>query len=540
MNTKRTFLIFMTLMTLIMSSCTKEFVNVQNKNQIPYDQYWNKPEHAWPTLVAVYAMLKYSGISGVNYFVTFHGMDPVITNEGQGYVTYQNMTFLASDGNVEGIYRHLYSGLNRANIAIEKIPLCGITDTNLLNTYLGEAYFLRAFFSYRLTTLFNAPPLLNRVLDPDEYKKLGNTPQEQWFDFIKEDCKKAIARLPEKWDDGNLGRATKGAAWALLGKTYMEDEVWDSAEWAFNKLIVDKVGNYDLIKPQGTDSIDYVYAYLCNYTLADLKYGSKTYRAENNQESIFEVQNTENDPKMWNMWLNGYGCDGSLYTTYFSIVGYWNIGVAQSFVNEYEKVVPSPTMPLHRDPRLYATVYLSGDTIKCFGSNAKYCNKTIDETTKLSKSAWNPPGYSLKKYLFPMYPYATADGKDDPTNIRLITYSEVLLNQAEVKYQLNKDGEALDLINEIRNRVGLPDTTTTDVKSLLLHEYKIEKAAEGKWMVEVMRWARTKDQRTGEATFVNPVSIKTGFVPGKHEYLPIPQYEIDYMTQGNLQQNPGW
>jgi len=321
----------------------------------------------------------------------------------------------------------------------------------------------------------------------------------------------------------------------------MEDEVWDSAEIAFNKLIVEKVGNYSLMTALGTDSLDYIYAYLCNYSGIDLDNGTKHYMAENNQESIFECQNTLNNSSTWNMFLNGYGCDGSLYTTYFSILGYWNIGVPKTFISKYEKITPTATVPLHVDPRLHCTAYQPGDTIKCFGFfDEKYCNQDIAAVSRLEKGAFQPAGWSLKKYLFPMFAATTANGQNDPTNIRFITYAGILLNQAEVKYQLNKDAEALDLINEIRNRVGLPDTTTSDVLALLLHEIEIEQATEGTWMVNIMRWARTANKRTSAPQFVNPTTYKSAFKSNKNEYLPIPQYEMDYMTEGEMQQNPGW
>ena len=143
--------------------------------------------------------------------------------------------------------------------------------------------------------------------------------------------------------------------------------------------------------------------------------------------------------------------------------------------------------------------------------------------------------------MYPLYPYTQASNfKTDPNNWRLLTYSDVLLYAAETKYQLSKDAEAIDYINQIRNRAGLPDTNATGdaLKALLIHERDIEKGLEASWMLDLMRWSRTTD--IGGSPFIDILAYKPQFKTGKNEYLPIPQYEIDYMTKGHLIQNPGW
>lgn len=75
--------------------------------------------------------------------------------------------------------------------------------------------------------------------------------------------------LPESWDAANLGRATKGAAKALLGKAYMQQHKYDKAKEQLQWLI-DKEGSlYDLIANRED-----------NFTDLD----------ENNKEGIFEIQ----------------------------------------------------------------------------------------------------------------------------------------------------------------------------------------------------------------------------------------------------------
>ena len=92
--------------------------------------------------------------------------------------------------------------------------------------------------------------------------------QEIW-DQVEKDLLFAMDYLPESWDAANLGRATKGAAKALLGKAYMQQHKYDKAKEQLQWLI-DKEGSlYDLIANRED-----------NFTDLD----------ENNKEGIFEIQ----------------------------------------------------------------------------------------------------------------------------------------------------------------------------------------------------------------------------------------------------------
>ena len=98
---------------------------------------------------------------------------------------------------------------------------------------------------------------------PDDAAEL-----EIW-DQVEKDLLFAMDYLPESWDAANLGRATKGAAKALLGKAYMQQHKYDKAKEQLQWLI-DKEGSlYDLIANRED-----------NFTDLD----------ENNKEGIFEIQ----------------------------------------------------------------------------------------------------------------------------------------------------------------------------------------------------------------------------------------------------------
>jgi hypothetical protein len=122
-------------------------------------------------------------------------------------------------------------------------------------------------------------------------------------------------------------------------------------------------------------------------------------------------------------------------------------------------------------------------------------------------------------------------------NRRIIRYADVLLMAAEVSAQNNNIPQALNFLNEVRRRARgdnpdvLPDITETNPAMLLesiYDERRFELALEGHRYPDLVR--------TGKAV---EVLGARGFTPGRHELLPIPQVEID-LTEGRMQQNPGW
>jgi hypothetical protein len=120
---------------------------------------------------------------------------------------------------------------------------------------------------------------------------------------------------------------------------------------------------------------------------------------------------------------------------------------------------------------------------------------------------------------------------------RLIRYADVLLLAAECLNENGNPGLALVYLNQVRERARqgnnsiLPDITTTDpalLSDIIMEERRHELAMEGHRFWDLVRTGRA-------AQVLGPL----GFVPGKHELLPIPQNEID-ISQGTLIQNPNW
>lgn len=383
----------------------------------------------------------------------------------------------------------LYKAIRRTNVVIEKVP--GITmNETLRNRYVGEARFLRAMFYFDLVRAYGGVPLLTSV-DP---VILPRSTAAEIYQFIEEDLLFAIANLPRKIEYGvaDQGRASKGAAQALLAKVYLFQGKWADAE----AKVLDVINSGD-------------------YNLESVYENANSVVGEQGVESVFEVAS---------FGMEGLANGGNQYGNVQGVRGNPNRGWGFN----------RPTLSLRssyeaNDPRLEATVIYLGEVLDgvTIAGDGQTPDASVDSHSQAEIECYN------QKVWTPGNNVPTSFGH----NRRFIRYSDVLLMAAEALNENNKPTDALIHLNRVRQRARegnnaiLLDIVVTDknqLRDIILHERRVELALEGHRFWDLVRTNKA-------ATVLGPL----GFVTGKHELLPIPQTEID-LSQGALEQNPGW
>ncbi len=523
-----------------LSSCSEDWLEVKNPNSLTSDNFYQTEEHADMALVACYDPLKSRGlIGGVEYSYLHYAFDPDCIIEG---VPYEFFLFTSSDNKVSQVYMYIYRGLYRTNLVLTHVPDIDMPEDKK-NRYLAEARFLRAYYSFNAVVQFNEPPIMDQV-----YTELGvelpNSPKEEWWEFIEADLNAAIPDLPQTVPGPEKGRVTWGAAKTLLGKVHLFQQEWEQARQNLRDVI--DAGVYSLSVPKGIDSTDFVYAYLCNFTEMDLvSFSGNTYEAENNSESIFEVQNN-NDERQWNQWLPGWGINGSMNSSYYAPHGYRNIAPTVDFCeNAFELVPEDHPAGLVYDPRRPATIFVNGDTIESRSGVVppEYAG-TYGKGTLFAANVHANPAitrkYGVRKYYYPLH-WGNLFPYNDPNNWRVLRYSDVLLMYAEADYHVNgAGGDGIDYLNEVRARVGLPAREQL-TPEYIMSERRVEFGLELMSYLDLVRWSRVDVDNQGNS-WVSPQELPDymeGFIVGKNEYLPIPINEINKMN-GVLEQNPNW
>lgn len=512
-------------------SCSEDVLDVENKNALTQYSYYKTADHAHQALVAAYDAIKGNGLYGLRLVWVSNNMDDQAIYEKPNY---EEFIYTADDESVKFIWGYLYRGVAKCNLALEKIPQIDDPELSdyLKERYVAEVKFMRSLYNFILHTRYYEPPLITEVIT-DMQAEFENASWPEYLEQIEKDLlgyedesgeyvRGAIEVLPVEYGDADIGRASKGAALALLAKTYLYHEEWDQVKKYCNELI--DLGVYELSTPQGTDSADFVYAFLANSSSVDLVHKGRIYKAENNKESIFSIQFKDGD-FVRNNYLPGWMIDGSAYNAYNGINGWRNISCSPEYEKEFE-ATPTHVSGISFDPRKFGTIFVPGDTVSSDPTSQYY--GPFDPARHLLLNT----GFGVKKYLYPLYEGLAAPF-NSPNDWRLIRYSEVLLMLAEAEYHLNGSSPlALDAINQVRARAGLELLTTITAKDIV-HERSCEFGFEGERFWDLVRWGRIGGE------WPDPKDYLDGYVQGKHEFFPIPTLELSKI-KGSVKQNPGW
>jgi starch-binding outer membrane protein, SusD/RagB family len=401
-----------------------------------------------------------------------------------------------------------YQGIFRCNQVLENVPAISM-DQNLKNRVLGQAYFLRGLYLFHLVDMFGSVPL---PLKTSEVVKQA-TATEGWNQVIN-DLKAAADLLPVKYSDitgpdkTDIGRATKGAAMAFLGKAYLFNKKYTEASAQF-KAVID-LGIYDLMPN-----------YIDNFTDAN----------ENNKESIFEIQFSLNAGGTDLQWQ---GVPSSTWGFYSARAitfaapnfGWRDVQPTFSLLNEYRQ---EKTTAGKIDPRCLVTIFYN-DTVDTHLPNTPMYKTTFQATYASS------PGYMADIYC-KKYENGYGNKPDEydwksGINERIIRYADVLLMYAECQNELGNVAECAKYIQKVRTRAGLPDRivefstySQAQMRDQVAHERLLEFPLEGHRFDDIRRWGWLSDAtklawlKSRDAEFNN-------YLPGR-ELLPIPQKEID-------------
>ncbi len=405
------------------------------------------------------------------------------TSDGFFLQEIDQFTFTATNVAPSSVWSGYFTGVFRANLAIENLPEVPEISEDMRSRLIGEASFLRAYYYFNLVRWFGGVPL---ILDPFPTDfQIARSSAEEVYAQIESDLRTAISNLPPSYGGADVGRATSGAAKSMLAKVALTRGDWQQA--ADLSLEVINSGTYALYPSFS---------------------GLFTQAGENSSESIFEVQAAAFE----------IGGGGSQYNEVQGVRGTPNLGwgfnrPSDDLVSSFES----------GDPRRDATILYVGEILPD-GSGI------VEGDPNIEGERFNQKAYVTD------HPGGNGNG---PGNIRVLRYADLLLIAAESLNELNRPEEALTYLNLVRARARgtnanvLPDVTTTEQDALrqaIWRERRSELALEQQRWFDLVRTNRS---------FEVMKPLRPNFTQGKNELFPIPQTEID-LSEGALVQNPGY
>ncbi|HSK11678.1 MAG TPA: RagB/SusD family nutrient uptake outer membrane protein, partial [Phnomibacter sp.] len=240
---KQTFIILTAFALMGLGSCKKDLLDTAPYDQLGSANMWLTDNLTDLGVNGIYQALRlnYGNLDGYEPYQTdmwsFTGQNRNAPPMMQGTILPNNALF-------SNYWRGYYEGVIRANDAIANIPTKSPSADIKKARLIAEAKFLRAYFYFKLNEMWRGVPLYLEPVNYDQFKKPRETEQAVWDAVIK-DLTDAInePNLPNRYQKGNtnFGRATKGAAYALRGKTYLYMGRWNEA--AADLAKVEEVGH---------------------------------------------------------------------------------------------------------------------------------------------------------------------------------------------------------------------------------------------------------------------------------------------------------
>jgi hypothetical protein len=466
-----------------------------------------------------------------------------------------------------------YKAISRANFALSVINELSEADYPAKKVRQAELRFLRAHSHFMLKLLFNKVPFITEDLSKEQILETSNdlTSDELW-NKIAEDFIFAHDNLPPSQDQ--VGRADKNAASAYLAKLRLyqayEQNPTTHAVTTINPSRLQEVIDY-ADEVTGSLEPDYGFNFLDNH--------------DNGPESIWAVQFSINDGTNVGRVSFVTGLNSPHGSPLYGCCGFHL--ASQNMVNAFktDPITGLPLLDTFNNSDVYNTVGTDGKstltagvtldpridhTVGVPGRPFKYKNTLKTEGDMVYNFSWaRDPGVygffgNMKEQQSPDCSCYVKNGPFIGTskNVDFIRYADVLLFKAEALIQLNRQNEALPIINQIRARAaastamplaaGASNVYKVEPYVLfpdkayawkaLKFERRLEFGMEGPRFFDLVRWGEAEPVlnaylavEKGKRSFLSAAK----FTAGRDEYYPIPQREIDF-TGGLYTQNPGY
>jgi hypothetical protein len=474
-------------------SCSDEFVDRKAPYSIDSENYFNSESDYNQALIGAYDMLHSTYLNVMMGEIasdnTASGGESAIDVIGIQQI--DDMIHTEANPQLKNVWDWMFAGVQRCNYIME---FKDKTDFTNKPQVLGETRFLRAYYHFELVKWFGPIPLNgDKRFSTEDVTRVPRSSVQDVYASIEADLIYAVANLKTKAENPIKGRATKGAAQALLGKVYLYQEKYVDAANVLEDLI--SSGSYSL-------ESDYNSIFESN--------------GENNNESVFEVQYTDQEGASFDCLQCSEG----------------NVAVGFNGIRNYSGPLFESGYSFNVPRQEVVDAFELGDRRKdvaildivswAAANNASY------------GVGYKHTGYFNRKYI-PRAGDANIGDQNltNPNNYRAIRYADVLLMAAEA---LNRGGiddtKARTYLNEVRRRAfgdtnhDTPLVTGSNLTELILAERRVELVGEGHRFFDLVR--------TGKAA----AEIE-GFSAGKNEIFPLPIEEIQF-SNGNWQQNPGY
>ena len=437
-----------------LTSC-EDKLEVSNPNQQTTATFGFSADELEENVIAAYNHIRMEGTyARVGYMLDVCRGDEVWNASQIWYMPFDDLNVPFTDEIGQWSWRDWYYTINVTNFTLSR---CG-EDNSALNEQMkrikGQMLFLRGLAYYNLAGYYQNPIL---ITDYNVYSSLDglygtNSTYDEVWDQVEKDFAEAMTLLPSRNEGGQWakGRATSGAAAGYYARALMMRHKYSEALTVLKAIINGQYGNYKLMANYG-DNFREGAAY------------------ENNDESLFEVQyldygsqGTDDEWTPVNTSPNatqGHAIESNFGPGDF---GGWADLSASPWLYNLFKAERTTNGSL--DPRLYWTI----GTYEPEWDGFEYGNvcytipMTADAPVVTNNNYGGLPVAKNTNFRTGLYDKVVT-GLHCGINLRMMRYSDVLLRAAECENEVNgPTQQAIDWINQVRNRAGLANLNLSD------------------------------------------------------------------------------
>lgn len=551
-------------------------------DQMSDKTFWQTEDHARQAAVGLYAAMKAPWCFGMEF--TFDMCSDIADGTSPWADISRGTSFASNSEGVQNHWQYLYELVHRSNTVIRKVKDMPVSRETI-DRVTGEAKFLRAMAYFRMLNCWGGVPYYDETCDINEHFASLDAPRSTAGEIrshVLDDLTEAIEKLPVAWDAADLGRATKGAAYALRGKVYLFNREWEKAAADFEEIVYNKTNDYgyalhsdynDLFRLyNGRHSSEMIFSIqsidgnTAGYALDIVSYfGNKSTmrliagnRIVPSTTLVDMYENLDGSQFVWDDVFPGFAeGDSQMRRRCMSVA----IDQGSTCVTDLLECDTTKVMDAYRlrDPRLCLNVitpysrYLGTDA----GSTPMEKQFVLADPSKggapmeamafmRNSEGWN--SYFWRKWI----PTGNLDGywgeyNRTPYEFPLIRLGDVILMLAEAYNETGATDKAIAEVNKVRQRVGMPGLDSgpewlavggkEEMAERIRRERAFELAGEGQRYWDLRRWGML-EQSVSDATDIFGDLMYTRSYQQRHELWPIPLVEMERNL--NLTQNPGW
>lgn len=473
---------FLIPLAIAANGCQEKFIELSDPTRINSADYITNAESLKGAVTASYSTLRpiYNGEpNGIQLFGDVVSDNSTTQIGGPGNHVIDRFIFDPSHASFGAFWNASYKAIAECNMVLNRASGVDM-DALLKNRYIAEVKFIRALTYFNLVRIFGDVPLVTKELT--NYKEsydYGRAPVSEVYGQITKDLTEAAAALPDSYTGVDLGRATSGAAKAMLGKVYLTQGKFAEASTILGEVI-----------------------------------SSGKYALEPDFNNIFNTSNESNPEIIFSVrYMRG------------------GLGLGSGFGGSM--------LPANSG----TTILKTGATNGSYNSEMPEWETLYTEKDKRKDISvgYYAPGAPTAFYSSKFIDQAATTPTDAENDWIVVRYADVLLMRAEALNELNKTAEAEPLINMVRQRAGLANLTGLTQENFRLameQERRLELSMEGHRWFDLVRTGRALAVMNAHFT-ANAAFYGTTYSLKSHQLLfPVPLAQIQ--TNPILTQNPGY